>query len=384
MKIEWKTCFKIGASIFVLYLCTQYWSAVASLLATLVSAASPLLIGCAIAYLVNILMSLYERYYFVKVEKGFVAKSRRPVCMLAAFVTLFAIIILIIGLVVPQLISCIQLLLAELPGAMRTLIRMLEKLEILPEDIINFLNTINWQSKISQVINMITSGVSSAMGMMIDMISSVFSGIVTAFLSIIFSIYLLADKDNLGRQADKVLNHYLPEKLYKKTVYVVDIVNDCFRRYIIGQCMEAVILGLLCMAGMMILGLPYASMIGALVAFTALIPVAGAYIGAGVGAFMILTVSPMKALIFLIFVIVLQQLEGNLIYPKVVGSSLGLPGIWVLSAVTVGGGLMGVLGMLLGVPVVAALYKLLKNDMNRTGITCESIKAVEDKELPVK
>ncbi|MBO5460518.1 MAG: AI-2E family transporter [Ruminococcus sp.] len=365
MKIEWKTCFKIGASIFVLYLCMQYWPTVAALLAALVSAASPLLIGCAIAYLVNILMSLYERYYFTKVDKKIVTKSRRPVCMLAAFVTLFAIIILIIGLVVPQLISCIQLLLAELPGAMRSLVRMLEKLEILPEDIINFLNTINWQSKISQVINMVTSGVSSAMGVMIDMISSVFSGIVTAFLSIIFAIYLLADKDNLGRQSNKVLNHYLPEKIYKKTLYVVDIVNDCFRRYIIGQCMEAVILGLLCMAGMMILRLPYASMIGALVAFTALIPVAGAYIGAGVGAFMILTVSPMQALIFLVFVVILQQLEGNLIYPKVVGSSLGLPGIWVLSAVTVGGGLMGVLGMLLGVPVVAALYRLLKNDMNK-------------------
>lgn len=365
MKIEWKTCFKIGVSIFVLYLCIQYWAVAANLFGTLVSAASPLIIGCAIAYLVNILMSLYERNYFPKTKSSFVAKSRRPVCMVAAFLTLLAIVVLIIGLVVPQLISCIQLLLSELPTAMRSFVKMLDRLEILPEDIINFLNTINWQSKISQVINMVTSGVSSAMGVMIDMISSVFSGIVTTFLSIIFSIYLLSDKDNLRRQSNRVLHHYLPDKIYKKILYVADIVNDCFRRYIVGQCMEAVILGLLCMLGMMLLRLPYASMIGVLVGFTALIPVAGAYIGAGVGAFMILTVSPMQALIFLIFVVVLQQLEGNLIYPKVVGSSLGLPGIWVLAAVTIGGGLMGVLGMLLGVPIVAALYKLLKNNMNK-------------------
>ena len=146
---------------------------------------------------------------------------------------------------------------------------------------------------------------------------------------------------------------------------MIHILDDCFHRYIVGQCTEAVILGALGSAGMVILRLPYALMVGALVAFTALIPVAGAYIGAAVGAIMILTVDPVKALIFLVFLVILQQLEGNLIYPKVVGSSMGLPGIWVLAAVTVGGGLAGILGMLLGVPLAAVVYRIIRDDVRK-------------------
>lgn len=365
MKIEWKTCFKIVISVFILYLCVEYFSDAMGFLGTCVSAATPLIIGGVIAYLVNILMSAYERYYFPNTDKIVVKKSRRPVCMLAAFVTLFAIVILIIGLVVPQLVSCVQVLISELPAAMKVLVRFLDSMKILPEDIMNMLQAIDWQSKISQIINMITSGLSNAIGAVYNMVSSVFSGIVTGFLSLIFSIYLLMDKDTFIKQVNRMLSHYASEKIQGKIQYVAKIANDCFRRYIIGQCTEAVILGLLCMAGMMILQLPYASMIGALVAFTALIPVAGAYIGAGVGAIMILTESPMQALIFLIFIVVLQQLEGNLIYPRVVGSSLGLPGIWVLAAVTIGGGLMGVVGMLLGVPTFAVIYRLVQNNMDK-------------------
>ena len=159
------------------------------------------------------------------------------------------------------------------------------------------------------------------------------------------------------------MKHVMKEERYQKTLHVLSVMNDCFRRYTIGQCTEAVILGVLCTLGMWLLQLPYAAMIGALVAFTALIPVAGAYIGAGVGAIMIITVSPIKALIFLIFIVVLQQLEGNLIYPKVVGNSIGLPAIWVLAAVTVGGGVLGIPGMLLGVPLAATLYRLLREKL---------------------
>ena len=156
--------------------------------------------------------------------------------------------------------------------------------------------------------------------------------------------------------------------------------NDCFHSYIVGQCTEAVILGLLCTFGMLIFRLPYATMIGALIAFTALIPIAGAYIGAFVGAFMIIMVSPFKALIFLIFIVILQQIEGNLIYPKVVGSSIGLPGIWVLAAVTVGGGIMGIMGMLLGVPLAACVYRLLREDVNRVSEAEEKEKEKEKEE----
>ena len=158
---------------------------------------------------------------------------------------------------------------------------------------------------------------------------------------------------------------YLSEKIWGRVEYFLDVLNDCFHRYIVGQCTEAVILGALCAVGMGLLRLPYAMMIGALVAFTALIPVAGAYIGAGVGAFMILTVDPFKALVFIVFLVILQQLEGNLIYPKVVGSSMGLPGIWVLAAVTVGGGIAGVLGMLIGVPLAATFYRILRDDVKK-------------------
>ena len=211
----------------------------------------------------------------------------------------------------------------------------------------------------------VTSGIGDVVSLVVSAVSSVFSFLVTALLSLIFSIYLLSGKEELASQVDRLAKRYVGNRLYGKLVYFLHTLDDCFHRYIVGQCTEAVILGALCAVGMGILRLPYALMVGALVAFTALIPVAGAYIGAGVGAFMILTVDPFKALVFLIFIVVLQQLEGNLIYPKVVGSSMGLPGIWVLAAVTVGGGLAGIVGMLLGVPLAAALYRIIRDDVRK-------------------
>lgn len=371
MKLEWKTCLKVGVSIFLLYLCISYWKVAANLLGGLVSAASPLIIGCAIAYLINILMSLYERHYFPKSQKTLVIKSRRPVCMAGAIITLLAVVALVIGLVVPQLVSCVtllvNLLVSEVPGWMSSVLRWLDGLGFVPQDIINSLASIDWQSKIGQILSILTSGIGSVMDVVISTISSVFSGLVTGLLSVIFSLYLLMSKETLCGQANRLLKRYLKEHWYARVRYAYDILHDCFRRYIVGQCLEAVILGLLCTLGMWIFRLPYATMIGALMAFTALIPVAGAYIGAFVGAFMILTVSPIKALFFLIFIVVLQQLEGNLIYPRVVGSSMGLPGIWVLAAVTIGGGVMGILGMLLGVPLAAAIYRFVRNDMHGIG-----------------
>ena len=189
--------------------------------------------------------------------------------------------------------------------------------------------------------------------------------LVDFLLALIFSLYLLAGKEKLQAQLARLLSTYLRPSWNRNLHHVAGVLNNCFHRYIVGQCTEAVILGSLCALGMLLLRLPYATMIGALVAFTALIPIAGAYIGASVGFFMIVTVSPMKGLIFLIFLLVLQQLEGNFIYPRVVGSSIGLPGIWVLAAVTVGGGVAGVGGMLLGVPLAAVLYRLVGNDVRK-------------------
>ena len=365
MKIHWKDCLKIGATVFLLYLCITYWKSGMALLGAIFRAAMPLLIGCVVAYLVNILMSRYECMYFPASKKKAVAQSRRPVCMLLAFVTLVAIVVLVVLLVLPQLTSCFQVILAGVPGFMEKAIDLMEEWDILSEETLGYLENIDWDSKIGQLVQMVTSGIGNVVEVLISAVSSVFSWVVTGLLSLIFSIYLLASKEKLGFQMKRLLNRFLPEGVNAKLRYVLSIFNDCFRRYIVGQCTEAVILGCLCALGMWILRLPYAAMIGALVAFTALIPVAGAYIGAGVGAFMILTVDPVKAIIFLVFIVVLQQLEGNLIYPRVVGSSMGLPGIWVLAAVTVGGGILGIGGMLLGVPLAAAVYRLVREDVLR-------------------
>lgn len=365
MNISLKSCLKIALSIFLLYLAIHYWPTVAGLLGTVLGAAFPLLLGCALAYVVNILMSAYERRFFPRSTNPKVAKARRPVCLLLAYLSLVAIVTLVVWLVLPQLVNCVELLIAQLPGAIESGIEYLSKVPFLSEELIGTLNSIDWQSKIGDIMNVVTSGVGNVMNVVIGAVSGLFSALVTSLLALIFSLYLLLGRDTLQRQCKRLMQHYLPARIYERTLYVLGVLNNAFRRYITGQCIEAVILGTLCAAGMMILRLPYAAMIGALVAFTALIPVAGAYIGAGVGAFMIAMVSPMQALIFLIFLVILQQLEGNLIYPKVVGSSLGLPGIWVLAAVTIGGGVMGVLGMLLGVPLAATAYTLLRNDMNK-------------------
>jgi len=365
MKTEWRSCFRIGVSAFLLYLCITYWPAFAGFAATVVGAALPLIIGCVIAYAINVLMSFYEKHYFPKSRKQGIAKSRRPACMVAAFVTLLIAAALLVKLVVPELMASVELLIAQIPGAVQTLADWLETLEIVPEDILASLQNIDWRSKAEQIIDVLTTGVGNVVGTAVNVVASVFSWVVTVLLAVIFSIYLLIGKEKLGGQVDRLMKRYMKAGLYGKVNYVLCVLNECFHKYIVGQCTEALILGTLCTVGMLILGFPYATMTGAVIAFTALIPVAGGYIGAAVGAFMILTVSPLKAVLFLIYIVILQQLENNLIYPRVVGSSMGLPAIWVLAAVTIGGGVMGVAGMLIGVPLAAAIYRLLREDVNK-------------------
>ncbi|MBR4961882.1 MAG: AI-2E family transporter [Clostridia bacterium] len=372
MKLEFRQLCKIAVVIFLLYLAIHFWPALLSFAGTLLAAASPLFIGCAIAYVLNLLMNWYERHWFPVSQKKIIVKTRRGVCLTAAILSLLLIVGLVIGLILPELTDCFMLILNKLPRGIQICLDYIEQWGILPEDIIGLLESIDWQSRIGEFLKAFTNGLGGVMGTVIKTVTSVFSGIVTALLAIIFSLYLLIGKDKLQNQCSRLLHQYCKPVWCDRIRYVLHILNDCFKKYIVGQCTEAVILGLLCTVGMAIFRFPYASMIGALVAFTALIPIAGAYIGAGVGAFMILTVSPIKALFFLIFILVLQQLEGNIIYPRVVGSSIGLPGIWVLAAVTIGGGIMGIAGMLLGVPATAALYRILQEDLHhREGITEE-------------
>lgn len=365
MSVSWKNCFRVGLSLFLLFLCIYYWSAVSGFLGTLMKALWPLILGLIIAYVLNILMSFYERHYFTKkADSKFVSKSRRPVCLLGAILTLFAIVAIVIRLVVPELVSCVKFLVSEVPPAIEKLLANPWVSETIPQNILDSLSNIDWESYIAKLAQTIGSGLGSAAGAVINAVTSVVSSVVTFAIGLIFSIYLMYGRDTLQGQAKRFMRLYIPSRWVDKIMHWLAIFNDSFHRFIVGQCTEAVILGVLCILGMLIFRFPYAMMIGTLVGFTALIPIAGSYIGAIVGAIMILTVSPLKSLLFILFIIVLQQIEGNLIYPKVIGKSIGLPSLWVLAAITVGGSLMGVMGMLAGVPVIASLYRLLKENMD--------------------
>lgn len=372
MKIEWKTCFKVIISLFVLYIAITYWKTAAGFAGMLIGAATPLFIGAAVAYVVNILMTFYEKKLFAKVKSEKLLKAKRALCMVIAFVTLVAVIALIFWLVLPQLISCIMIVVDYVPDTVDWIVEQLDKIEYVPQEIIDVISSVDWKTQLEKIVSVVTSGVSDVLSVVISTVSTVVSGVINAFLSLIFAIYILLDKEKLGLQFKRIAKKYLSQSCYEKFSYVVGTLDDSFHKYIVGQCTEAVILGGLCAIGMGILGLPYAPMIGALVAFTALIPVAGAFIGGAVGAFMIFMVSPIQSLVFIVFIVVLQQLENNIVYPKVVGSSMGLPAIWVLAAVTVGGGVMGVAGMLIGVPIASTVYSIVKNDVN--GKTNEKIK----------
>lgn len=375
MKLEWRVCLRVGLSAFLLYLAIHYWGGVSLALRTILDAAGPIFMGLAIAYILNILMSFYERHSFLRIKTRRVSPLlSRIVCMLAALVSALGIVALVIGLVIPELIDCIRFLISEIPPLVEDLLQHPEVAALIPADLAAALNNLNLQDSLSDIIKVLTSGIGGAVTTIFTAVSSVFSSVINILLSLIFSIYLLMGRDRLMDQSRRLMQHYLPRRWDTRIRHWLQIFNDSFHRYIVGQCTEAVILGVLCILGMLIFRFPYAMMIGTLVGFTALIPIAGAYIGAAVGAIMILTVSPLKALLFLIFLVILQQLEGNLIYPRVVGKSLGLPAIWVLTAVTLGGGLLGILGMLLGVPITAALYRLVQEDLHR----CEALDPASD------
>ena len=364
-KIDTKTLIRIAVVIFGLYLAIHYWGNAAGILKTLFGAAIPIIIGAVISYPLNILMSFYERHLLAKSEKKFIVNSRRGIALTLALLTLVSVISLMIALVVPQLTSCVKLLIAEVPAFFNMVVEKLSEFEFVPEDIIAALSKIDWKSRITDIIKTVYSGLGSVMDVVVTTVSSLVSGITTAFLSIIFAVYLLLGKDKIGSQLKRVINHFAPEKFTKKFEYVRKVADESFHKFIVAQCTEALILGGLCTVGMLILRLPYAAMIGAVTVVTAFIPVVGALLGGAIGGFLILMESPMKALVFIIFIVLLQRIEGDLIYPRVVGSSMGLPSIWVLTAITIGGGMFGVLGMMLSVPFASTMYTLLRNEINK-------------------
>ena len=362
MNISKTSCIRILLTVLIAFVCIRYWSAAEAAVRIAVSAASPLLVGAVIAYIVNILMNFYEGKLPIS------PKLRRPVCMLLAFLTLALVVVLLFSMIIPELINCLQLILEKLPGALRTAYTWTDdnfnvSAYLTDQNIISTLENLNIQETVKKIVSALMSGVGGAMGSIVSGVSSVASAVATAFIALVFSVYLLLGKETLTGQLTRLVKTYLGETALNRLVYLSRTVDNSFHSFIVGQCLDAVILGALCIIGMTVFRFPYAMMIGCLVGFTALIPIAGAYIGAAVGAFMIFTVNPLQALLFVVFLVVLQQLEGNLIYPKIVGASIGLPGIYVLAAITVGGGVMGIPGMLLGVPVTAALYRLVKDNL---------------------
>lgn len=366
MNQDWKPWLRLGTTLFGLYLAIHYWAPLCRIFSAGLGAAAPLLLGCVVAYAVNILMSFYERH----LPGHGSSPIRRPLCLLLALASLAGLVFLVIRMILPELVQCVGLLFQKAAPIAEELGALLNQ----NLDLAQLFNTygaaladgsVDWKEALSTAVNWLSHGLGGVMGSMISLFSSLFSAAFTGVISLIFAIYLLLGKERLSAQAGRLLRTYLRPTWYSHLMYFLKTLDGCFRRFLVGQCTEAVILGLLCMAGMLLFRFPYATMVGALIGFTALIPVAGAYIGAGVGAFMIFTVSPIQAALFLVFIAVLQQLEGNLIYPKVVGSSIGLPGIWVLAAVTVGGGILGIGGMLLAVPLAAACYQMLQADLRR-------------------
>lgn len=337
--------------------------------------AAPLIAGCVMAYVLNLPMRWFEKKYFPNSGKAIVKKTRRPVCIVLSILAVALIAYAILRVVVPELVNAVVLIGQAVPAlvedSMDWLAQNLEGFPKTAEELGNL--QIDWNALGDTVWQYLKSGLSGVLNSTVSIVSSVVGGTIHFVISLIFSVYLLSSKEKLGRQAKALVHAYVKPEWIARGKKIVKTADQTFSSFIVGQVTEAVILGSLCTLGMWIFRFPYAPMIGAFIGATALIPVVGAYLGGAVGVIMIMTQDPLKAVLFVVFLVVLQQLEGNLIYPKVVGSSIGLPGMWVLTAVTLGGGLLGVSGMLIGVPVAATLYKLLRDDVKmRTGTLPES------------
>ena len=346
-----------------------------SMIAFLVRILRPFIVGGMIAFVINIPMSFFEKTLFGREKEKakpnkILLKGSRGISLIMAYLAVVLAITLVIVTVIPQLAGTIRVLTNKIPAFWDQMIRQLEVIFAESPALIELLGNyeemeIDWRSLINTVVKFLQNGVGSVLGSTFSVASSIISNMVNFFISLIFSIYILVQKEKLGNQFERVLRAYTSHKVYKSTRKVLSLLHRNFSNFITGQCMEAVILGLMFVVSMTLLRFDYAVMIGVLIAFTALIPIVGAFIGCFVGAFLMLVDDPLRAFWFVVLFIVLQQVEGNLIYPHVVGNSVGLPSIWVLAAVTIGGSLMGVLGMLIFIPLLSTVYVLLREDVNK-------------------
>lgn len=350
----------------ILYWALNNLSTLGKLLGSFFSLFSPLLIGAGIAYVMNLLLKAIERLWDMALKKApelWRVKLKRPICLTATILLFLGIIFAIFFILIPRLEEAGSTLIANVPGYITQIQNWWGSLVdfaaghgvTLPELSMNVEDATKFISKI------LSSDSGNVVNTTIDITTSILGALVNILLALVFSVYMLAQKETLISQSRRLLLAALPRKAGQRTMHILKLTNNAFSSFVTGQVTEAFILGSLCCIGMLILRLPYALPVSVIISFTSLIPIFGAWIGAATGAFLIVFVSPIKALTFLIFLLILQQVEGNLIYPKVVGKSVGLPGLWVLAAVTIGGGIFGMLGMLLGVPICSVIYALVQD-----------------------
>ena len=329
----------------------------------------PFVIGAVLAFIINIPMKCIEEKYPVKWQGKKGKRLKRPVSLCLALLLVVLILTLVVVAIVPQIGDTINTLGNKLPGFFASMEVWLRDMAVtypaLEQQFNELLSVkLDWNSVLTTVANFMKNGITNMLSSTVSVASGIIGAITTGVIGFVFAIYILLQKEKLQDQFLRVMSAYIPEKTGKKIKEVCRRLYINFTNFICGQCLEAVILGVLFIVAMTIFGMPYAIMIGTLIAFTALIPIVGAFIGCGVGAFMILIDDPVKALWFIVLFLVIQQLEGNLIYPRVVGNSVGLPAIWVLASVSIGGSLFGVAGMLLFIPLMSTVYSLIRDDVN--------------------
>ena len=332
-------------------------------LGKVISIFSPFLLGIILAFVLNVLNNFIEKKIFGKIKPSKIwNKIKRPLCITLSLILVFLTIFFVMNLLIPQLKNSASLFTDTLPAYKEDIIGILNKFDI-DESTVNKVG--EYLDNFGKVITDYIKGNSKdVITVTTEVATSVVNIISKGIITLVFAIYMIAQKETLSRQINKIMRAYLKPKTINKINTIGTLANKTFSNFVTGQCLEALIFGSLVFVGMLIFRFPYASTIGVLLGFTALIPIFGAFIGTAIGFILIMMVSPVKAILFVVFIIVLQQIEGNLIYPRVVGKSIGLPGMWVLLSVTVGGSIGGILGMLIATPLCSLLYALFTKMVN--------------------
>lgn len=358
MRFITKWIISIVAVCIIIFLGVRHIKDIAKAVVWIVDIFKPLLIGIIIALIINVPMSFIESHILKKIEKRNV---KRALSIVLSILFMAGIFVGSAVVVIPELINAIKIIVQIVTGGLDQLVNMnsnARQIQAMENYILQF--DVDWPSIKKQLETWFISQQDKGVDHAIEFLESAVCVVVTGFISFVFSIYILAQKENLKRQICRLIEIWLPDKIGKNIIHVADVSGRILKQFIACQAIEAVIIGVLCTIGMLILRIPYAIMVGVLMGVTALFPLVGAYAGTIVGAIIILTENPFKSLIFIIFIIILQQVEGNVIYPRTVGSRIKISALWVLAAVVVGGRLAGPLGMFLGVPIASSILFLIK------------------------